>query len=136
MTTHDPHALAPLVARARRDPAFLGYALSAFAQRQAWSDDQLAAHFRCPSHRFNHLMLCRCPEHNDPQFAMYVKEIADYVPCDEMELLLALREISIGSEWSTEPVHQDGLFLAARDRLEEPQTKEQDEEEDKPEDKA
>lgn len=116
----EPNPLASLMERARRDAFFLGHALAGFALRKGFDDKSLAEHLRCPLDRLSQLFLCRCPDGEDPKFAQEVRIIAEYAPCDEMRLLLALRE-SVAFAKLSKPAPGKGsqTLLAARDRHEE-----------------
>lgn len=119
MNPIDPHPLASLMEKARRDAFFLGYALSDFAQRKNLDDKALANHLRCPVERLPQLFLCRCPDGDDQNFAQDIRIIAEYAPCDEDQLLRALREVAALAKLSKpSPGKGRPTLLAARDRHE------------------
>jgi hypothetical protein len=106
-----------MMEKARRDEFFLGHWLDDFARRKGFDDNALAGHLRCPLDRLPQLFLCRCPEGDDPQFAQQVRTIAQYAPCDETQLLLALREVvAIAKLSGNAPSQASSILLAARDR--------------------
>ena len=115
----EPHPLASLMEKARRDAFFLGFVLSDFARRKGFDDKTLATHLRCPLERLAQLFLCRCPAGDNPKFAQEVRTIAEYAPCDETQLLLALRE-TVALAKLSKPAHGKGsqTLLAARDQPE------------------
>lgn len=119
MNPIDSHPLALLMERARRDPFFLGFVLDAYARRKCFDDKTLAEHLRCPRDRLPELFLCRCPQGDDPKFAQDVRFIAEYAPCDETQLLLALREtVALAKLSKPSPGKNSSTLLAARDRPE------------------
>ena len=105
-----------MMERARSDPYFLGFLLHDYARRLGWEDAALAEHLQCSLDRLPHLFLCRCPADSDPQFADEVRRIAEYAPCDEIQLLTVLREIVAWIKLSgNQATKSNPAFLAARD---------------------
>jgi hypothetical protein len=106
-----------LVAKATRDPFFLGFALAEYARTEGLTDDQLAARLDCPVGNLTMLRLCRAPRTDADGFRADVERIAERFGADagrfagvlrQAESTIRLREAG--------PVSADaGFFLAARD---------------------
>jgi hypothetical protein len=80
------HPLYSLVERSREDSFFVGYYLTKLQGANGWSDKLLAAHVGCDPDRLHLLMLCRRPDPMEHEYEQHVRQIAEYVPCNEVLL--------------------------------------------------
>lgn len=107
--------------RAAADPFFIGHVLERLARERGFGDPELAMFLGCETARLAPLMACRSPDPKSEQFAAEVRQIAEYVGCNEVRLLSALREVSVLGVLRAVPAlaagepPQSGL-LAARQR--------------------
>jgi hypothetical protein len=108
-------ALDFLARRAATDPAFLGQALSDYAESEALDDDALAAALRCPAATLNALRICLRPRPESALFRADIEEIAARFGAAPEVLVEAVRRSDALAALRRAPASQ-GTLLAARDR--------------------
>jgi hypothetical protein len=82
-----------LVAMARRDPQFVGFALARYQQAHHLDAARLAAWLGCSQGALSRLSLCRLPGDRIEQSSDDVVKIARFAPCNPDSLAHLLREV-------------------------------------------
>jgi hypothetical protein len=108
-------------ARAARRPAFLASALVAYQELHGISEDALAEFLQCRADDLPRLGLCRRPpQTTGPAFRDAVHQIAAYADVDAARLAQLLRDVDTAAALqaaASRPAADQGLLMAARDRL-------------------
>lgn len=117
--------------RARHDPFFLGWALNQYQRHHGMDETTLSELLECEQDRLVSLSLCRSPDDQVQEFMRHVRLIAEYVQCNPDRLASLLREVAVVVSLRETPlVLDDGLLMAARDRQEDQDGKDEPLEED------
>lgn len=107
-----------VVKKARKDPFFLGWAISQYQKSNKMDDQELATLLQCSEENLHRLAVCRLPDDENSAFQEHVKQIADYVSCNVDQLIRILREVSAVTTMREAPRTKGRLeyLMAARDR--------------------
>lgn len=121
--------LTGLARRLQSDPRFMAYTLAVYQEQEGLEEDDLALALGMVPEMLSRLALCKRPDAQSPEFAVQVREIADYTLADEAQLASLLRQVSsleklaqrrrdpaaTGESDVAEPL-MTGLLAVARDR--------------------
>jgi hypothetical protein len=105
-----------LIDQVRRDPYFLGNALTKYEVLHGIGDKHLAEWLNCGLDSLTRLALCRMPDAEQDRFQQDTKRIAEFASCDADRLVQLLREVTAISSLRDDDRSSSGLLIAARDR--------------------
>jgi hypothetical protein len=113
---NNPKLIQRFIKLSRKDPFFLGWALSVYQEMHSIDDHQLAQWLECDLKTLDRLALCRLIDDKSPKFQNDIKKIAKFGRCNADRLVQLLREVvSILSLRGEVIEDARGLLMAARD---------------------
>jgi hypothetical protein len=110
-----------LVARARQDRFFLGWALAEYKAAHGLDERQLAARLECRLDALGRLSLCRLPDDLGDRFQEDIASIAGFVSCNPDGLIQLVREVAALDALRREGAGSSALLMAARDKKPDPE---------------
>jgi hypothetical protein len=109
--------LGPLVSKTQEDPFFMGWVIERYAHSYNMGRKVFAAFLHCDENALDLLSLCKLPDNTSPQFETQIRQISNYVGCDNYHLIALIREVVAVHKFKEASLCDNESFLmAARDR--------------------